>query len=389
MKILHTGDWHLGKRLEGYSRIEEQNRFIDELIEIADREEVEMIVVAGDIFDTPNPPSEAEHLYYRALKELSNGGKRPVVVIAGNHDSPKKIVASEPIAREHGIISFGAPLEEKETGTYGKFQVTESYRGGVVIEVAGEEVFVNALPYPSEKTLNEVWGRDEESSYSQRIGEVLRETHSHKREGLKSIIIAHLFTLGAENEGSERQIELGGSLAFNLGNAPEADYIALGHIHKPMEFKAYNAAYSGSNLEYRVSEAKFNKKILVKDLESGELKKIDITNHKPIKEYTAMDIEDAIGKAEALMEREEWIYLRIETERPLKNSELRRIKANKNIIEIIPNIKWEGQDEEILVEEYSREGIADAFKAFYKKNTNMEADKKTEEIFLRLIGEDE
>lgn len=387
MKILHTSDWHLGKKLEGYSRIIEQRKFIDELIDVADEKEVDIVVVAGDIFDVPNPSSEAEYLYYQALKRLSNSGNRAVIVIAGNHDNPQKIVASEPLSREHGIISFGTPLEEKKPGKYGEFRITESFRGGIVLDLNGQKLFINALPYPSEKSLNEVWVEKEGVSYSKRIGEVLHETHSNNTENLKSIIIAHLFTVGAENDGSERQIELGGSLAFNLSDAPKADYIALGHIHKPMNFKKYNAAYSGSSLEYRVSEAKFDKKVLIKDLASGNLEEIMLTNHKPIKEYTVFSIEDAITKAEDLIETNEWIYLYIECNRPLKNSELKKIKNNKNIIEIIPNIQWEKEEEEFLIEEYSNEKVLEAFKVFYKKENNTEIDEKTEDIFLKLIGE--
>ena len=389
MKILHTSDWHLGKRLEGYSRIEEQRIFIDELVEIADSKEVDIVVVAGDIFDVPSPSARAETLYYEALKRLSSGGKRPVVVIAGNHDNPQKIVAAEPLAREHGIITFGVPLEEKNIGKYGEFQVVESYRGAVVIDLDGEKIFINALPYPSEKTLNEIWVEDEEKglTYSKRIGEILQSTHANNKNNLKNIIVSHLFALGAESDGTERQIELGGSLAFNLGDAPKADYIALGHIHKPMKFSKYNAAYCGSNIEYRVSEARFDKKVLIKDLDSGELEEVPLTNSKPIKEYTVFSIDEAIIKAEKTIDEREWIYLYIECDRPLKNSELRRIKSNKNIIEIIPNIKYAGEEEELLIEDYTTDRVAEAFDAFYKRETNSKIDEKTKDIFLRLIGE--
>ena len=83
MKILHTSDWHLGKKLEGYSRISEQEKFMENLVRIAEGEEVDMVLVAGDIYDVPNPPSDAERLFYRGVKKLSDGGKRPVVIIPG------------------------------------------------------------------------------------------------------------------------------------------------------------------------------------------------------------------------------------------------------------------------------------------------------------------
>ena len=89
MRILHTGDWHLGKRLEDFSRLEEQQVVMNEICEIADREQADIVLVSGDIYDTFNPPTEAVDLLYKTLKKLTNGGLRPVIAIAGNHDSPE------------------------------------------------------------------------------------------------------------------------------------------------------------------------------------------------------------------------------------------------------------------------------------------------------------
>ncbi|MBN2262520.1 MAG: exonuclease subunit SbcD, partial [Prolixibacteraceae bacterium] len=109
MKILHTSDWHLGKRLVNFERIEEQQLFLDELIEIANAQQVDAVLVAGDLFDTFNPPTQAVELFYKKLKQLSNNGLRPIIAIAGNHDSPDRIEAPDPLARECGILFAGYP----------------------------------------------------------------------------------------------------------------------------------------------------------------------------------------------------------------------------------------------------------------------------------------
>ncbi len=83
MRVLHTSDWHLGKTLEGRPRLPEQMQFINELVDIAAKEQVQLVLVAGDVFDTYNPPAEAEELFYDALERLAAGGERAVVVIAG------------------------------------------------------------------------------------------------------------------------------------------------------------------------------------------------------------------------------------------------------------------------------------------------------------------
>jgi exonuclease SbcD len=109
MRILHTSDWHLGKRLENFTRLEEQQSVLSEICEIADSEKVDAVIVAGDLFDTFNPPVEAIDLFYKTLKRLSNNGKRAVIAIAGNHDSPDRIEAPDPLARECGIFFAGYP----------------------------------------------------------------------------------------------------------------------------------------------------------------------------------------------------------------------------------------------------------------------------------------
>ena len=129
MKVLHTSDWHLGKKLEGLKRIEEQEKFIDRLESIVLEENPKLILIAGDIFDTPIPSSEAEKLFFDAIKKLSNHGERGIVIIPGNHDSAERLVASKNLAKEFGVIIYENVLEEKEIGTYGKFQVEKTTKG--------------------------------------------------------------------------------------------------------------------------------------------------------------------------------------------------------------------------------------------------------------------
>jgi exonuclease SbcD len=104
MKILHTADWHLGKRLDSFSRIDEQVLVMNEIVDIADRENVDLVIIVGDLFDAFNPGVEAIELFYRTIKRLTKNGIRPVLAIAGNHDSPYLIDALDPLARASGII---------------------------------------------------------------------------------------------------------------------------------------------------------------------------------------------------------------------------------------------------------------------------------------------
>src|SRR5690606_13942956 len=106
LKILHTADWHLGKRLQEFSRLEEQREVLDEIVKIADQTAADLILVAGDILDSFNPSHEAVELLFKTLRRLSNEGRRPIIAISGNHDSPQFIAAPDPLARELGILFY-------------------------------------------------------------------------------------------------------------------------------------------------------------------------------------------------------------------------------------------------------------------------------------------
>lgn len=126
MRFIHTSDWHLGKNLEGHSRIEEQKMFCSDFVKIVEDNDIDMVVIAGDIYDTANPSAEAEKLFYSTVSKIAANGKRCVVVIAGNHDSPERIEAASPLAFEQGILLFGNPLSKTSTGKFEGFEIVEA-----------------------------------------------------------------------------------------------------------------------------------------------------------------------------------------------------------------------------------------------------------------------
>ncbi|RKQ84271.1 exonuclease SbcCD subunit D [Brockia lithotrophica] len=152
MRILHTADWHLGSTLEGRDRKEEQAAVLEEIVEIAREEDVDLVLVAGDVYDRYNPPAWAETLLYETLARLAEGG-RQVVVLAGNHDSPERIAAAHPLAHERGIHLVGRVPEKPLL-----FEARRPVRG------APERIAVLPVPYVSEVRLREVIYAVEEGS---------------------------------------------------------------------------------------------------------------------------------------------------------------------------------------------------------------------------------
>ncbi|WP_312323827.1 exonuclease subunit SbcD, partial [Soonwooa sp.] len=166
MKILHTADWHLGKRLDRFSRLEEQISVMNEIIEIADEHKVNMVIIAGDLFDNFNPSVEAVELFYKTLKRLSNNGKRPVIAIAGNHDSPNLINAPDPLARECGIILIGHPQAKIQEFEVENFKIINSLEGFLELKLNQFAYPIRLIhtAYANEVRLKQYFGEEKEKA---------------------------------------------------------------------------------------------------------------------------------------------------------------------------------------------------------------------------------
>ncbi len=398
MRILHTADWHLGKNLEGQSRMDEQEQFLTDFVKIAHANDIDLIMIAGDVYDKSNPPARAEKMFYDTLKRLSGNGERLTLVISGNHDNPDRLVAAGPLAREHGIIMVGTPKTVVPCGEYGKHKILASGEGFIEIEMKNEKAVILTVPYPSEKRLNEVIynGMDDEEdkakSYSDRIFSLFDTLKSHYREDTINLATSHLFAMGSEESGSERSIQLGGSYIVDGSCFPsEAQYVALGHVHKPQIVPGTNkkARYCGSPIHYNKKEINFNKKCFIVEVKAGEectIEEVDLKVYKPIEIWKCESIEEAITKCEENKERDCWVYLEIMTDRYVREDEIKQMKdLKKDILEIMPKVK--GFEEEIALD-LKEKSFEEIFKDFYMKEREVQPDEEIVELLLSIISEE-
>ena len=199
MRILHTADWHLGKKLDRFSRIDEQRLVLEEICRIADEEEVDVVLIAGDLFDHFTPPADAQQLFYRTVHRLSKGGRRPVVAIAGNHDMPERIEAPIPLAEANAIILLGFPHSQANAfESEGGVRVTRSEPGFLELVVPGHDVPLRLLltPYANELRLKTFLGGEQGlnallSEHWQRLSDTYCDD-----QGV-NMLMAHLFFISA------------------------------------------------------------------------------------------------------------------------------------------------------------------------------------------------
>lgn len=400
MRILHTSDWHLGKNLEGFSRLEEQEQFLEELIEKIEENNIDLVIIAGDIYDNGNPPARAENLFYNALKRIAKGGKRAVLVIAGNHDNPERLVAASPLAYEHGVILLGTPKSCALTGNFGGFEIVEAGEGYVEISIGNEKAVIITLAYPSEKRLNELLTKDLEEterrrSYSERVGELFSKLSDKYREDTINLAVSHIFVAGGETTDSERPIQLGGSLTVDAEVLPEkAQYIALGHLHRPQRVKGAKtkAYYAGSPLQYSKSEIGYSKCAYIVEVKAEEEAKVEelfFRNYKPIEVWKCNGVEEAIERCRENSERNIWVYLEIKTDNYITQEQIKQMKElKKDIIEIHPVI--EGMEESAVdYESFREKSMAELFKEFYLKERKVDPSNEVMDLFLNIVMEGE
>jgi exonuclease SbcD len=400
LRILHTSDWHLGRSLEGRDRTDEQEEFIAEMCDIAEKEKVDLILISGDIFDSPNPPAKAEQLFYQGLYELAQGGRRGVIAIAGNHDNPERLKASDPLAEQLGITLLGLPKDQALVSKRSSDGVRRLAAGPgwleVVVPSCDHSAVIITLPYPSEQRLKEILVEelDEEvlqKNYSERVGAIFRNLTRYYRNDSINLCMSHLFIRGGKESDSERPIQLGGSPTVDTEMLPiNAQYIALGHLHRPQRVGALeHARYSGSPLSYSFSEAGQIKVAYLVDCVPGqkaEVREIPLVSGRPLVKWEAQfGLEQVLKWCEENRDPRAWIDLLIYMDKPLSLSEIKQLKEIRpEIINIRPILKNE-QAKSIILENRINLPIDQLFRQFYQKNYQIEPSPELIKLFLELL----
>ena len=265
MKILHTADWHIGKRLHKHYLYEDFNLFIQWLCKLVIDKKIEVILVSGDVFDLANPSAEARKQYYQTLVTLKNLNCR-LIITGGNHDSPSMLDAPKELlsALQMDVIG-GLPKNMEDC----------------IIPLPHNEnpkVVIAALPYLRDA---DVRLANEGNTYEERLAAIRKgiqakfdetaEICKNKYPKVPALAMGHLYAAGVSTSESERDIQIGNQAAFKAEQFNSYfSYVALGHIHQPQRINTQIPTfYSGSPLMLSFSERKDEKRVLLLDTKNG------------------------------------------------------------------------------------------------------------------------
>lgn len=387
MRFLHSSDWHLGRTIRGHSRLPEFEKVLAQVVAIAVDEKVDAILIAGDTFDTFSPPADAEKLLYETLSQLTAEGIR-VVMIAGNHDNARRMDALSRLFAVAGIHSVGSLPETKEETV-----VRVPSRGGE------EEGLIVALPWVPERHAVEfalLSGPLEEplKSYAGRLDSSIKRVCEvfDRSPRTANVFMAHLLIdgviIGADS--SERPMHIGQAFAVKPQSLPaNAQYVALGHVHRPQRMNAGAPAYyAGSLLQLDFGEAGQEKTVTVVDVRPGlpaEVQLLSVTGGRGLRNVTTTldglrSVADMCG--------DDYLRVKVELESPVLSLYERVRQVLPNALDVSMQLP-EGSGSEMAAVRRKGAAADELFAIYYREEMGSDISEPLLKLFRRLQEEHE
>ena len=382
MRILHTADWHIGHRLYERSRIEEHHQFLDWLLTTLQENAVDVLLVAGDIFDTALPSSEATNLYYQFLFRLYRETHAHAIITAGNHDSPMRLAAPREFLRMGRIHVVGE---------------IESALDPIVLHNDKSAVAIAPVPYLSENEILPHVSLETQIEKTERYRAMIKQLYQRyvdqmPRE-IPKILMGHLVVHGGEESGSERIIQIGGSTAVRVGDLPDGiDYMALGHLHRPQSIRgaSYPIQYAGSPLPMTFKEALYDKKVYLLDLAKSDDSRLTELTIPVFKELCRVrgNYDQVLLRANAV--NEDWTGKYIEVQligqQIGDRDKIRDAFSNRGgQVLLIRPPDVQPHEPDLSLEELSETSPEDVFAEFYKAEHGVDAPNEIRTTFIDLM----
>ncbi|WP_062266251.1 exonuclease subunit SbcD [Endozoicomonas arenosclerae] len=323
MRILHTSDWHLGQHFMGKSREPEHRAFIQWLLDTVNEHSVDAIIIAGDIFDTGTPPSYARTLYNRFIVDLQKTCCQQLIIVGGNHDSVATLNESRDLLaclNAHVVGGVSEHLDEQII----TLKNNKGEPGAVVC----------AIPFIRPRDVLESRAGDSDTDKQLALQNAIADHYKTVFEkatdqNLPVVATGHLTTVGGQMTESVREIYIGTLSAFPASAFPPADYIALGHLHRPQKVSDQDhIRYSGSPIPLSFDEVSTNKQVLLVDLAAGqspEITAVEVPLFRPLKSLKGdlESIQQALAQIGSEAPLSPWLELEVSTDDYLSDLQTR------------------------------------------------------------------
>lgn len=392
MKIIHTSDWHIGKIVNEYSMIDDQKYILNKLIELIDEENIDVLMIAGDVYDRSIPPVEAVELLNETLSKLIIDRNVSVMIISGNHDSGER-------------LSFGSKILEKQ-GLYIAGSDDKLYKK-VVLRDNNQNVNFYLVPYKDPALTKKLLNNKEIRSHNDAMIAVIDKIKEELNENEINILIGHGYVTMKREEAiegndhkyeaaqlqtseSERPLSIGGTDLIDGNIFKDFDYVALGHLHGRQRIGRETMRYSGSLLKYSFSEVKQKKSVAVLDLIDKDIN-VELKELKPLRDLRIIkgNIEDLICEGRDIEEgKEDYIQAILTDDGELMNPMEKLKSVYPNTMLISRERKKNVSKENTLSKgEFRKKSKIDLFKNFYEIYGSGDYNDKKEAVLIDTIKE--
>ena len=295
MKILHTSDWHIGRQFHHVSLLEDQRHALHQLMDLIEREAIDVLLVAGDIYDRSVPPAAAVALLDEVLQKICLDLNVPVIMIPGNHDSAER-------------LGFGS-AQLKQAGLHILADLS-AVSEPVVISKGSETCHFYGIPYHDPEHVRDVFEADV-SNYQQALEWLMQQIELD--DGVANIVLSHSFVAGGEASESERPLSIGGADQVSADLFARFDYAALGHLHAPQTRSAPHIRYSGSLLKYSFSEQDHDKGVTLLEVSNHQVSAIHHHPLKPLRNLRTLEgaLADVLAQGATDPQADDYVMVRL------------------------------------------------------------------------------
>ena len=373
MKLLHLADLHIGKIIYEQSLLEDQKYMLKEIIKIVEKEKVDAVLLAGDIYDRSVPPADAVDVLNDFLNMLIKILKVKVFMIAGNHDSKER-------------LNFGSKIFEND-GLY----IQTSYDGKIKCIELSDKINIYMLPFIKPIEVKQYFENEKLETYNDAM-KLIMDNEQIDEEKV-NILLAHQFVTAGNNnpETCESEIlNVGGVENVDASNFDKFDYVALGHIHGPQRIGKDTIRYAGTMLKYSFSEVNHNKSAVLIDIKDEKTVDYKLIPLKPLRDMRVIKgpIEELLNEENYKdTNTEDYIKAIITNEEPIYDAigQIRRVYPNTLSLEI-SNIKSNIQNVELEnINNLKQKDEFELFDDFYEFQNNVRLDEEQKEIIKEII----
>ncbi len=377
VKLIHLSDLHIGKRVNEYSMLEDQQHILGEILKIIDKEQPDAVLLAGDLYDRPVPSAEAVCLFDRFLSALAER-KRTVLAVSGNHDSPERIAFGTRLMQRSGV--FFAPV----------------YGGAlqpVTLRDEFGEVDFYLLPFLKPAMVRRFFPEKELESYTDALRAALPEFPAGREDGRRRVLVAHQFVTGASRSESE-ELSVGGTDNVDAAAFADFDYTALGHLHSPQNVGTERIRYCGTPLKYSFSEARQQKSVTVAELgppaEDGfaalRIRAVPLTPLRDMRELRGSYMEVTARDFYAGSNREDYMHVTLTDEEDIPGAVDKLRTVYHNLMKLDYDNRRTRSSREITADtEAERKTPLELFAEFYEKQNNAPLGEQERQAVAALI----